>query len=372
MQINIDLKRIKKILTSKRFLITAAAVCAVAVVLIVTFFARYVFDCVGAEKSINVLNENRVKYRVYYDKNKIAGTDLKEVIDPSVDTDPPKEFIYKYVDRIEVYNSCFAGLTKDGQDTEIVGLKALYKITKTFVIKNQGAIVMSVKDDITDSLSTACESEPSCAYADITQNKGYFALDILEYKTKYDDFAKQNKDLRLTGELWIEFEFTAYTAVGSEIAINSTTKRGIIIPVSSSTFKVDYSGQAALSKNFPERKIRFPGTLMTILATLGTALFAAGLIISLKTLLEEKDAYKKAVKGILRKYGDEIVMADPLGALPDCSSTTVQSYKELAKFSQTMNKPVICLQTDSKSTFYIVCDNMLYCFNISAAAPASV
>jgi len=60
----IDTTKIKALLKDRRVLWGIAAACALAAVLIVILFSRYVADCVSVGNAYSVKNTNKVTYEV--------------------------------------------------------------------------------------------------------------------------------------------------------------------------------------------------------------------------------------------------------------------------------------------------------------------
>lgn len=335
-------KKLAEMIKNKFFLIPFAAVCAVALILTITLFSRYVFDCYNAENSVEVKNSNTVGFEVNYNNN------APEMIIGST-------IIHKYIDNIVATNICSADFSKAA-----VFEKVPPTATITYVIKSKGN-----GDFFSETKALALKYEVSSGddyVSFILLGSNAYVLereDLDAYRERFNKVAADNKGVSFTGELIIKFEFIVRVNGGV-----SSTERGIVIPFSSDSYKIDYTGAAVSVKNIPERAIQNPGLLQIVSITLLCALLFVGIIGALRELLKEKDDYKRAVNGILRRFADEIVMAEDGAGLPDNPVTGVKSFKELIKFSQMMSKPVVCLEAEAVTTFYIACDGTLYTFSV--------
>jgi len=267
-----------------------------------------------------------------------------------------QNYIYNYTERIEIFYRCEAELSKETALSS--GLFEPLNAAVIRIIRMRGSsttVVSSTEEELAGFKPVAKITESGISVEnDKTQQT---QIDLRPHREVFDKFAAENKDMSLTGELVVRFAFRVRDEGG---IIYSVVDREMAIPFTSPTYNISITGRTVSEKSFPEREIRFPHIGATVAIILITAALIAGLTYSLKKLFMEKDGYKRELKAIFRKYGDEIVMAAASARLPDGVISDVKSFKELVKLSQIMFKPIVAIERESISIFYIQCDGTLY------------
>jgi len=344
-------KDLKQFFENRNVLFSIAAACAVGIILTIVLFSLAVFDSVNMMSSINVKSKNTIAY------------DVK--LTPDADAFFPKDtlgsgenYLLRFTDRIIVRNSVEAHLSK-GVET----LEYSYSMIKTFVVRSVGngnPIVLSRPETINllADPSAIWETHES-DYVEITP-KNAFEISLKKYQDDFSDFKDAAKG-NFSGELAIEFRLT----LNDDNNINTTITRGIVIPITSETYRINFTGQDVRDQNFPEREVKLPALPVTILVILILISLIWGLNVSLKKAFYEKDEYKRALKTIFKKSIDGIIKTDPKATIPDYPTIDVKDFKELAKTSQSLNRPIVCFEMAKYTIFYVVCDDLLYKFKLT-------
>ena len=102
---------------------------------------------------------------------------------------------------------------------------------------------------------------------------------------------------------------------------------------------------------------------ISIIVTLILAGLIAALTLALRELFKDKDDYRREVNKILRRFSDEVVVANE-GVEFDYPSSLVADFKQLIKFSQNLSKPIVYIEKPDRAQFYILCDNVVYKYEI--------
>ena len=83
----------------------------------------------------------------------------------------------------------------------------------------------------------------------------------------------------------------------------------------------------------------------------------------MRRLTLDPDEFRRTVKKYIRKFNDDVVIAD--GNVQLGSNTVkVKDFKDLIKFSQNLCKPIVYTEGDKSGLFYIICDDVIYNFEV--------
>jgi len=346
---------LKKLLENRNVLIGIAAACAVGILLAVILFSLVVFDSVNMRSSVNVKTQNTVGYTVR--------------LTPDADDFFPQDtlgaggsYLLRFTDAIMVTNRVEAQMSKN-----VSKLTYTYTMVQTFVVRSQGngnPVVLSRPETI-DLLH-----DPDLTYLEHNFDSleityaNPIPISLTQYQEDFRDFEKavrqESPSVRLSGELVVEFRLT----LDDGNNLKATITRGIVIPFTSETYRINFTGQDAREQDFPERNIELPALPVTILVILVVTGLIYGLNASLKKAFYEKDNYKREIKTIFKKSIDAIITAAPNALVPNFPIIDVVDFKELAKASQTLNKPIVYYEESDAATFYVVCDFSLYRFKL--------
>ncbi|MCL2797682.1 MAG: DUF5305 family protein [Firmicutes bacterium] len=362
------LRKKEVLLRNKRLFIGIAAASTLAAVAAVVLFAFFAAGYADAKRPVTLTVKNSVVYKPYYPISAEfpADSDGEPVPVPMGLT-----YFLGQTEKFELENDCSVTLDKD-----VPAVSVGYDITATFVVRAGGEdnheFFLRDEKDITKSLREARKIF-EIPMTSNTASAGFFdpyEIDLQNYKARYDAFVEaevpqSSPSLDLSGGLIIEFSISVHNNNGS---INSNTKRDILISFrDDGTYKVELAGQEIFERTFQLADNPFHNIALPLFALLAVG-FAITLMFSIKKLIMSTDPYKRAVNEIIKRFGNEIVMADAGAALPSESPVTdVIDFKELTKLSQFEQKPVICLSSETSTLFYIQSGNMLYKYELSTA-----
>lgn len=358
---NIISKKIDEIFENRNVAIGVACVCAILIILTVIFFAVDVFDAINMRSSINVRSKNAVTYVVNItDEAKALGQYPNDILDMN------QSYLLDHTKSISVLNSAEAQLSKG-----VNSLAYKYTATTTLVVRSQtsgNSVVLSRTTEIPTSSSLVTSQASDRINVNLMEAHTIY---LGSYINDFQDFERATPGVRLTGELVVEFKLSIRDGKN----IDTSIQRGLVIPFTSKTYKISFTGQDVRDQNFPERNIQLPSFPVLVLITILLVAFIWLLNISLKKAFLEKDEYKRTLKDIFKKSIDGIVMTNTKATVPNYPAIDVKDFKELAKTSLSLNKPIVCFEATDGAIFYVICDNLLYRFiliNKSATKTAAV
>ena len=327
------------------FLLGVASLSFIACFLITFFSARYIFDCVTADRTVHIEERNTLTYSVHFTKPKdgemswprgnfsYPREDFKEIkienrYSATLTAAIPIEYSYSYYAELNVYRGAKGS-------TPPLGPTIIYN----------------------DLKPTKRGSSPN-GHIDVSDD---FSFDFDKF---YADMKKRamefgENESNVTGEIVLTF-----TAGLTNIATGGKTapmrSNVTLLLNNDNKFTVAVSGKETQSTDIPERNAHFPDFSQTVLMALGIGGTMAVMIVALRQLFREQDEYRRTVKKIQRKYGSDVVKASMQPDVEGLKRIDLNDFEDILKFSLNLGKPVVRYDTEESTVYYIICDDYIY------------
>ena len=79
-------------------------------------------------------------------------------------------------------------------------------------------------------------------------------------------------------------------------------------------------------------------------------------------LTQDKNKFRRELKRILNKYGDEVATAQENIDLEGQRIVNLSAFNDLLKLAVNMNKQIFCHHSDEKADFFVVANGYAYCY----------
>jgi hypothetical protein len=361
-------KKLKDFKLTKRYAAILAAACAFVLLLGAVLGTVYLGKRNSPDNRMRVVERNTVNCTVFY-KN-------SEFFDAGGYSPNGMNFLLEYTDYFRVTNSYSATLSRQ------IALSYSYKATQTLVVRarttgnplvfeRQVGLADITREAETDRLSFGTNGNgsgnPGGAY---TIDLRAFQDDYLAFIAEYQDIIKETEvksgqALTFSAEVRMDFSYSLKDGNG----LNRTITRGVIIPITTNPYTITFTGSASAEYDIVLRTVRLPSFTVILLITLVLVLAALGLIYSAKVYFDDGDAFKKAVKAILRKYSDDIAVISAPISLEGYEPVAVGKFKDLLKISVIQSRSISCLADEERgeALFFVVSGSLVYEYRVERA-----
>ena len=358
---------IKKFLKLKEVLAAIAVICSIAILLTVTLFSRYIFDCINVEKSVHMSIKNSLSGKVYLtDEGQVRHDTENDYFDY-------KKYDAYYFNDADEVSFAFNSIATFNKDIDVhyeIFVKPRLTIKSGSTGAVNGSVVRIIDYDAITPTTGTLQCKADTPKNIVSDEKHLFI------ETYYNDFLDfKDGHHGLTCELNLNFTIR-YKNLADNTVIADTTM-GVSMALedsiidSISPYKITTSGVADLENDFPPRQLNMPGIPAIIGITLLLGILITGLILAVRELLKDSDNYKRAINKILSRFKDEVVTANFAELPPDRIRNSVINFKELLKFSQHLSKPIIFVEKEDFGLFYILCDDMIYQYELKKNAESA-
>ncbi|MCL2797384.1 MAG: DUF5305 domain-containing protein [Firmicutes bacterium] len=332
---------------SKPVWLIIAGMCAVALVLITVFSARYIMDCVTAEKTITFTERNGISHVLHTTEgNGFYPDELKNHYSHY------RRYYTEDIDAVSTYSV---------ETSKPIALtyKAVYSAELKVRMSGNGSngVFWDWKDSALPTKTGDCVFVGGKAVINET-----FPLDIEKFEAKLTEYINDSNP-RVTNYI-AEIVFTAeYQLTAKDNSLKTAPyARSMAIQLEKELFQITYNGgKDTVQADIPERNIRLPDFWVSVVIVVGIAAALVLLVGSLKGAFKDKDEFRGIFNKIMRKYYNEVALAAASEKPAFCGKVvSVESFEELLKFSFSLYKPVTCYKTDNSALFSIVCDDVHY------------
>jgi hypothetical protein len=277
-------------------------------------------------------------------------------------------YLLSYTDYIEINNNLKVDLNEN------VSISYIYTVTETLFFRynrstnnNTNPIVYEEKNTFVE-LSGSINNGSALLNGSNDKANGSYIVYPREYIETYRQFIENHreqsernlflpdKSISFSAELLVEFSYILQ-ADGNR----QTVTRGIRIPISAEVYNPEYVGESNFSilNSAHESESASVSRIIPALwffANLGVIFF-----VNRRFFVKQSRNKNEAVK-ILKKYSDEIFIAE---SPPDYTGYKIihaPQFKELLKLAVNMNKYILCFHNDKKAEFCVHVDNHAFCY----------
>jgi len=350
-----------KFFRNKAVLTVISLVCVLGILLSCIIFTGIILDCINVEEPISYTAKNKVGYTVLYD-----DPDGYFSYDEFSGTGEIQKFLQQYTEEITVWNEFTLNTSES--------LKFSYTYTARANLiwseAGNGRSRLNYRETKyyypAPNLAGSKETDTFEIKSDVLFTEdGRLHIDLQEWIDEYNEFAYSVTGVSMTGRLEIDFEVSVWNSNGT---LNKTVTNGIIIPLTDKTYYIEYKNSngsvVTIEDSFPPRNVHFPTFIETAVFVVIMIALITLLVVSCRRLFTDPDEYKRNINHITRKYYNDIVMIKSKYVMPN-TAIEVDNFKELLKFSQNLSKPIVCAESSQATAFYILCDDVMYKYEIA-------
>jgi len=258
--------------------------------------------------------------------------------------------------------------------SQVLDIAYNYSVTSTLAIRHIRGNNSSISPIVHDVKSTLAEGSGSVTGDSINLSNGIFTIDPRGYIDAYFEFvAKQQAQMyreniitdratHFSAELAVMFIYQIRSAGGE---VNETFTRGYTIPLTTEVYYFSSTGMGTFERSITLRAFTMPSLFTMIVLVLWFVGLIYGVFSSLQKLTQDSNTYRRELKRILSRYGDEIATAQEPAELSEYKTVTFASFAELLKLAVNMGRQIICSHTDTKADFWVIADGCVFCFSLN-------
>jgi len=309
------------------------------------------------EDGNNHLARCDLNYTVNYVENSIFPDNLPATL----------AYLMSFIEDIEIENTL--GLEFDFP----VSLSYSYSYNESLIIKLVRSFDRNNRPVVFEEIFFSEEKIDTITTGTFSKSETY-RINPHEYIKIYWDFIHeqfvqmQRRDVSVERPLNFAAELKAtftYHIRSPEIGVNQTVTRAVLIPLSNEVFNIELMGLPVIelgNRVTDNKRLALP---VVILLSMWFVAGVSGFFYSLNMLVTEPDLYKRELKRILKKYGDEIVICEKPADLSVYQIINLNQFSELLKFALTLGIVILCLPGEEETVFYTITEGCVYQYTLN-------
>jgi len=352
--------------SKKMFHLWTMIVSALVILVTIIIAAFYVAAFLRGEAYVEASGRSNIDFRVFYLENEIfAENPVPQNL----------SFLMSFTDYIEFENSFSATFSAE------TDIDYSYTATKQLVIRHMGTIdgnFNPVVFEHTTILSEASGSTHAQALNftsdDASTPGGTYIVSPREHIDIYLEFILAH-EAQMQAENISEVGFRGFSAEllidfthqvnARSFGINETLTSGYRFSLSSEVYSFDITGISDFETfvtvaTAPDITLPMIMAFVLILTASTIKIFQ-----SIKNMALDPNENRRAAKGILKKYSNEIIVTKNMWDLSAFNLMFVEEFEELIKLSINLNKHIMCYMDDNNARFCTLVDNNAFYFSLT-------